>query len=291
MKIVCIPAYNEGSVIKNIVKQCFKYADKVIVCDDGSSDDTAKNARNANALVIQHKHNRGKGAALRTIFDFVRKFSPDVVITFDGDGQFLTKEIPKVMQPILDGSADVVIGYRLDNTEMPSYRSFGNKMIDKMTNIASDLPFRDTQSGFRAYSGNVINHIQFGTDGFGADSEILVNLSSLELKIVEEPVTVLYDIDNKTSTKNPISHSSEVIVSLIQLVAVKRPLMLLGIPGLVFIILGIAYAIVVMAIFNDSRYFSIPSTLLTLGFLVIGLMMALMSIVLFSINQGFKRRR
>ena len=291
MLIVCIPAYNEERIIGNIVKRSMQYVDKVIVCDDGSSDQTSREAESAGAFVIKHDKNEGKGKALDSLFDYARKLDVDVMITMDGDGQFLPEEIPKLLNPVIDNKVDIVIGYRFDDaTEMPSYRKMGNKFLDKMTNLASDLPFRDTQSGFRSYSKKAIRSIRFTTKGFGADSEILIDASKKGLKITEEKITVIYDTGGKTSTKNPISHSGDVISSLIELIAIRHPLKYLGIPGFILLIIGIAYSVVVMTIFNQTRYFSIPSTFLTVTFLVTGLMLLLMSVVLFSINRAITRK-
>src|SRR2546425_12459658 len=176
LRLVCIPAFNEEKQIKGVIEKCLRYTDKVIVCDDGSHDKTSSEARDAGATVINHKMNMGKGAALKTLFEFAKNLDPDVMITIDADGQFLPEEIEKLMKPVLNGKSDIVIGYRFDEeNKMPSYRKVGNKFLDKLTNVVSDLPFRDTQSGFRAYSRKAIQSINFVTDGFGADSEILVD--------------------------------------------------------------------------------------------------------------------
>lgn len=290
LKIACIPAFNEESVIADVVKRSMNYVDEVVVYDDGSSDQTSKQARDVGASVIRHEKNQGKGAALKSLFDYVKKKNADVAITIDGDGQFLPEEIEKLIKPILQGEKDIVIGYRFDeNTEMPSYRKAGNKMLDKITNMASELPFRDTQSGFRAYSRKAIESIQFLTDGFGADSEILVDASKKGLRIGEVKVKVLYDIDTKTSTKNPVSHTGDVIASLIELVALRHPLKYLGIPGLILIIIGVVFGVSAISYFNTTRYFSIPSTLVAIGCVIIGLMLMLMSVVLFSIVRTSKR--
>lgn len=290
LKIVCIPAYNEENVISNLVRKSLPYADKVVVCDDGSNDNTSKIAKESGAIVITHEKNMGKGAALRSLFGYAKQLKADVVITMDGDGQFLPEEIPKLLDPIVQSKSDIVIGYRFDDvSEMPSYRKLGNKFLDKMTNMATDRPFRDTQSGFRAYSKKAIEMINFANDGFGADSEILIDASKKGLKISEEKVTVLYNIGTKTSTKNPVSHSSGVVTSLLELIAIQRPLLYLGLPGFILMIIGIGYSIVVISIFNESRYFSIPSTLVALGSLTIGLIMLLMAVVLFSIDRHMKR--
>ena len=179
----------------------------------------------------------------------------------------------------------MVIWSRVDEkSEMPGYRKFGNKVLDKMTSAASELPFKDTQSGFRAYSKKAIEKIKFYSDGFASDSEILVSASEKGLKISEEKINVRYDTGTKTSTKNPVSHSSDVITKLIELIAVKSPLKLLGIPGIVLFLFGLFYSGVVISIFNESGYFSVPSTLVALGSVVIGILFILTAIILFTIN-------
>ena len=286
---ICIPAYNEENSIEKIIKKSKSYSELVVVCDDGSDDNTSKIAKSAGALVLKHEINCGKGAAMKTLFNYCREKNIDVMITIDGDGQFLPDEIPKILSPILEKKCDVVIGFRYANSlEMPKYRKVGNKMLDKFTNLASDLSFRDTQGGFRAYSKNAINKINFSTNGFGVDSEILIDAAKKGLKIQEESVTVIYKTGNKTSTKDPIAHSGEVIISLIELIAIHHPLKLLGIPGFILMIVGIILATNVITLFNEDRYFSIPLTLGSIGSITIGLILLLMSVVLFTISKTSK---
>ena len=291
LTVACIPAYNVEKTIVDVIKRSLNFVDKVIVCDDGSSDSTSKNAASVGAVLIKHEKNLGKGAALKSLFKYARENKADVIVTIDGDGQFLPEEIEKLVKPIQTHQFDVVIGNRfLDKHEMPSYRKAGNKILDKFTKLAADLPFEDTQSGFRAYSKNAIEKITFSSNGFGVDSEIIIDAVNKGLKITEKYVTVLYNTGEKTSTKNPVSHSMTVIASIIELIAINHPLKYLGIPGFVLLIIGIVYSVVVLTIFNDTRYFSIPSTLLALGSLVLGLILLLMSVVLYSISHQSKRQ-
>jgi len=290
LKLVCIPAYNEEGPIADVIKRASNYADRIIVYDDGSSDQTSKEAKKAGAFVIRDDKNRGKGAALKSLFDYAKENNADAMVTIDGDGQFLPEEIPKLLNPILEKKSDVVIGYRFDDkTEMPNYRKFGNKVLDKITNLASELPFKDTQSGFRSYSKKAINSINFTDTGFGVDSEILVSASRNKLKISEEKVTVIYDTGWETSTKNPVSHTGGVLSSLIELIALRHPLKYLGIPGMALIIFGVIYSGIVISIFNEIRYFSIPSTLLALGTLMIGLTLVLVGFILYAIQMSGRR--
>ena len=285
--LVCIPAFNEEGAIGKLVRKTLSYVDSVVVCDDGSSDNTAKEAENSGAHVIVHDENRGKGSALKSLFEHARHSSADIIVTIDGDGQFLPEEIKKLTKPIIEKTSDIVVGYRFDNdTEMPSYRKIGNKILDHATNIATSIPIRDTQSGFRAYSKNAIELIEFSNDGFTADSEILIDASKHGLRISEEKITVIYDTGRRTSTKNPILHGSSVLGSLIEMILVKHPLKYLGIPGFVIIFCGILISSYTISVFNQTALLPIPFALVSIGLLLLGFLLLMTSGILFAINRS-----
>jgi len=287
--LLCVPAFNEENVIGDVVKKSLEFVDYVVVYDDGSSDKTSEIAENAGAYVIRNSQNKGKGHALQSLFKYARHQNSEVIVTMDGDGQFKPDEIPKLCRPILDDGQDLVIGYRFDNNdEMPKYREIGNKMLDRISSLATKLPFKDTQSGFRAYSKNAIQSITFSSKGFGADSEILINAHEKGLKITEEKITVLYNTGHKTSTKNPISHTTGVAASVIELILIKHPLKFLGFPGVLLIISGILTSVYVMSVFNETRYFSIGFTLLGLGLFIFGVLLILVAGLLYSFNKQIK---
>ena len=284
--IACIPAFNEEQVIANLVDNVSKYVDSVIVCDDGSTDDTVNEAKKSGAFVISNDENLGKGAALKSLFDFARHSNADVVVTIDGDGQFLPKEIPKLTKDIKDGKSDIVIGYRFETEkDMPSYRKIGNKVLDELSKKASNLNLRDTQSGFRAYSKKAIEKINFTNNGFVADSEILIDASTKDLTISEQHVTVLYNTGGRTSTQNPVIHGGSVLISLLEMILMKRPLTYLGIPGLILSLIGIITSSFTLLSFNETGYFSIPITLLSIVLFTVGIMLVLVSGILFSFNR------
>ena len=211
--LACIPAYNEAAKIGKIIDETKKYVNEVVVCDDGSTDSTGKTAENSGAYVIKHHTNKGKGAAMKSLFKYVSHSQADIIVTIDGDGQFIPKDIEKLCKPIISGDSDIVIGYRFDNAdEMPQYRKLGNKFLDQLSN----LKLHDTQSGFRAYSKDAIKKITLSTDGFGADAQILMDAAKKGLRISEEKITVLYNIDSKTSTKNPLSLGTEIASTIIK---------------------------------------------------------------------------
>ena len=284
--LACIPAFNEGKIIDKVIKNCLKFADSVVVCDDGSTDNTYEIADSAGAEVIRHEKNFGKGESLRSLFKFARHSNHDIIVTIDGDGQFLPEEIPKLVKGIEKDKSDLVIGYRFDDTtEMPDYRRFGNKLLDKMTNMVEEISVRDTQSGFRAYSKKVVDTIDFKMKGFGADAEILIDATNKGFRLSEEKITVIYDTGSKTSTKNPISHTGEVISSLLEITAIRSPLKFIGIPGIILIITGFYFTINVAVTFTEIGYFSIPFTLIGATCLGLGSILFLMSILLFSVSK------
>jgi glycosyltransferase involved in cell wall biosynthesis len=278
-------------MIRKTVLEASQYVDKVIVCDDGSTDNTKVEAESSGAYVIRLQNNTGKGAAMKELFKFARFSNADIVITIDADGQFLPKEIPKLIKPIMEHKADIVVGYRFDDkTEMPKYRKFGNEVLDKITKIAEDLSIRDTQSGFRAYSKDAIEKINFTTDGFGADSEILISAAKSNLKIIEEKVTVIYNTGGRTSTKNPVSHTTEVLVSVIEQIAIRHPLKYLGVPGIILIISSMIFGVNLITVFNETRYFSIPITFVVISTLIIGTMLTLIGVLLYSVTVSRNRK-
>ena len=225
--VVGIPAFNEEKTISRVVFAAQKFADVVMVCDDGSSDQTATVAMSLGADVIKHKHNLGYGAAIRSLFKRARELNAAILVTIDSDGQHDPNEIPNVVKPIVQGMADMVIGSRFINNaygtaEMPMYRRFGAKLITKLVNGSSKNGVRDSQSGFRAYNRQALERLNISEAGMGVSVEILFKASKHNLKICEVPSSCKYHNGNvANSTKNPITHGLSVIISIIRLM-VKR---------------------------------------------------------------------
>lgn len=247
MRIVAvIPAFNEEVAIGSVVLLTGEHVDEVIVVDDGSADRTAHVAEMAGARVIRHHRNLGKGAALKTGFEAA---DADVIVTLDADAQHNPAEIPKLVEPILRGEADVVNGSRYlhgrdENT--PRYRRVGQKILDRATNISTGLDITDTQSGFRAFSSASIPHFRFRDPGFVVESEMLADAAEAGLRIVEVEVGVRYDVDG--STRNPISHGVSVLLRIIGDLELKRPLYYFTLPGL---IIGVTGAILSLMFIRD----------------------------------------
>ena len=285
--IVCVPAYNEARHIENIVRDAKPYCTEVIVCDDGSVDNTGELARAAGATVIRHESNRGYGAAIKTLFNTAKIRNADIMITFDSDGQHNPHEIPKIVEPILKQEADIVIGSRFltadDKKKVPSYRSFGIKTITKFVNAASYDHITDSQNGFRAYGRNAISKLDLYDDGMAVSTEILIKAKENNLTIKEVPITVTYDVED-ASTHSPISHGASVMNSVIQFISLRHPLSFYGLTGIVCLIMGISFMSVALELFSRTRYVSTPSILISATFVITGIVMLATGVILYTMK-------
>lgn len=287
--VACIPAYNEEKAIAKVVIATQQFVNQVIVCDDGSSDMTAAIAEKLGAKVIRHKRNMGKGEALRSLFLAAREADADAMVSIDGDGQHYSSEIPRVVGPILDETADVVVGSRfLGNDTVPGYRKAGNKFLNVMT--AKEVT--DTQSGFRAYGRRAMRGILPAEMGMGVDSEILIEALEMGLKVVEVPISVSYG-EGKTSTHNPMFHTLDVIFSVVKLTSIRHPLVFYGIPGLAIVLAGVYFAVHTLQLFREQA--AITNLTLTYGIvagglILLGLLVVFTGLILFSLVTVIRRK-
>ena len=284
--VICIPAYNEEKNIARLIIDAKKYTDKIIVIDDGSTDYTPIISRELGINLIQHEKNLGKGAALRTAFKNAMTYSPDVVVTMDGDGQHDPSFIPKLIEPVLSGKSDLVIGSRSDKTKMPTYRKMGLKAINYLNKKAIKSKINDAQSGFRAYSKKSINALaQERYQDYSAEFELLNSLIQKGFQISEVPVEIKYQGLHKTSKKNFLTHGGELILASLFMLVSKRPILYLTLPGSIFLLVGLIFAFNTLFLFNDLRYFSIPMSIISASLLILGTLFVLSSMFIYIISK------
>ena len=230
-----MPMYNEEETIGTVVTKALRHVDAVICIDDGSSDSSARIAEKCGAIVVRHRVNRGYGGALKSLFIKAREMSVDALVVLDSDGQHETSDIPKLLQPILSREADFTIGSRFidggGGTDMPAYRRLGIKVITAASNLSSDLGIKDTQSGFRAFSRSAIERLRFDSEGMELSLEMLEDAHDKELTIKEVPTIIRYDVP-KGSNFTAVSHGFTVLSWAMVSLSQKKPLLVLGIPGL-----------------------------------------------------------
>jgi len=284
MKItVGIPAYNEEKNLAKIIVKLKKMVDQILVCDDGSTDSTCAIAESLGVTVIKHPENSGYGMAIRSIFLKAREINADLLVTIDADGQHKIEDINKIIKPIADGRADISIGSRFlkEDNNTPSYRKLGVKVITKVTNSSLTEKVTDAQSGFRAYNNKVLQSLTPSDSGMGISTEILIKSSKLGFKIAEVPTEIQYEGD--TSTQNPVSHGTEVLMSTLKYISIERPLRFYGIPSFIFFVIGLTFTFSSIQYYAEVGRLNPNVTLVAVGTLLIGVILAVTAILLYSL--------
>jgi len=286
--VAAIPAFNEERTIAKLVLEAQKHVDVVLVCDDGSTDSTAEIAERMGADVIRHDRNLGYGAAIKTLFITARELNADVLVTLDGDGQHDPSEIPSLVEPVLENKADIILGSRfLDSKKngIPRYRSWGIKLISKLTGAASNHNFNDAQCGFRVYGRKALNCLNLVENGMGSSVEILMKAKKQGLTVAEVPTKCQYKELERTSTQNPIEHGTSVLMSIFRLVVEEKPLILLGLPGMIFLFAGTAFGIWMLQIYAVTHQITTNIALATIAFVLIGMFTIFTAITLYAISR------
>jgi Glycosyl transferase family 2 len=279
--IALIPAHNEERFIGSLVLAALAYVDKVVVVDDGSHDRTAEIARRAGGYVLRQPVNQGKAAAVSVGFSYVRQLNPAAVVMLDGDGQHRTDDIPAVLDPVLSGSADMVIGSRFLEVRsvIPAYRQVGQHGLTVVTNIASGMPVGDSQSGFRAFSAAALQYISFSQSGFSIESEMQFLAREHGLRVVEVPIKVIYA---EPAKRNPFQHGMQVIQGVMRLVSQARPLLFFGGAGLALLTAGIVLGLSVAHTFITTRQLAVGQGLITEILCVVGVVLFFAGVILHS---------
>jgi len=289
--VACIPAYNEELTIAKVILKARRHVDKVIVCDDGSTDMTAEIAEACGAEVIRHERNMGKGAAIQSLFRRVRGETADIIVTLDADGQHDPDEIPLLINTMIETGADIVIGSRFLSKEtmskVPTARRIGNRILNVVTSVNN---VTDTQSGFRAYSRKAIESIQPAEMGFAVDSEILYKASELGLKIIEVPTGVEYKVP-RPSKSGAVLHALDVLLGIVKHLSIRRPLLFYGLPGVISFLIALVSGLMLIHLFNLTRHFSLPLAVIAVGFGLLGAILCSTAIMLWILVSLVKEAR
>ena len=284
LKIIAgLPMYNEEETIGTVIVNVLEHVDEVICVDDGSSDSSARIAEACGAIVHRHRVNRGYGGALKTLFAKARESEADCLVILDSDGQHNTEDIPKMLEPIISGEADFVIGSRFvdggGSEDMPAYRRLGIKVITAASNLSSDLSIQDTQSGFRAFSKRAIQRLRFDSEGMELSLEMLEDAHEKELKIKEVPTLIRYDVP-KGSSFTALSHGFTVLAWAMLSLSQKKPLLVLGLPGFGLFAAGAAMGLNAVNGISDSVDYLVGPGLTAVWIGVLGLAMMATGLVL-----------
>ncbi len=200
---VVIPAYNEASTIRLVVMRALRYADRVVVVDDGSVDGTAQALAGLPVTILANETNQGKAASLWRGMQHVLAFGVEAVVTLDADGQHDPADIPRLVGAARRSPGSIVIGARLaDKNKIPPLRYFANRFANFWIAWAAGYPIEDSQSGFRLYPAALLERVRVPhgpTKGFVFESEILIEASRLGYRSVPVRVAAIYPLEGRPS--------------------------------------------------------------------------------------------
>lgn len=195
---IIIPAFNEETVIGDVLKDLPKKIEGIdeiisIIIDDGSADNTYKIATKYADKAIRHLVNLGVGAATTTGFEAAKKINSDIIVTLDADGQHNPGDINRLIEPILNKRADVVIGTRMiDSKGMPAMKIYGNWFMNFLTFLIFHKWTTDSQSGMRAFNKKAIGKMCFHSMGYEICSETIGEIERHNLVLTEVPIKAIY---------------------------------------------------------------------------------------------------
>ena len=209
--LVVIPAFNEATVIADVVKNAQKEFNKyksakidILVVNDKSTDTTAFEAKKAGAKVISHILNTGAGGATLTGLSFAKQNNYDIVATMDADGQHLPKDVLNGIKQINEEqNADLLIGSRLINSAgMSKTKILGNKGLSTITQMLFGINVTDSQSGLRIYSKNALNNLGWKSSGYEFCSEMIWRAKQANMKVAEYPIEAVYTDYSRSKGQN-----------------------------------------------------------------------------------------
>lgn len=241
--IITIPAYNEEKTIGRIIAKIkeemdkTKYNYKVLVVDDGSRDQTAEIARQNGAIVYSHNYNFGLAETFRSEIKKCLGLKADIIVHFDADGQYLAKEIPKLIDEIKKGY-DLVLGSRFLGhiEEMPLIKRLGNKAFSRVISRIIKRRISDCQTGFRAFTKNVAKEIDIISDHTYTQEQIIKAVRQ-KFKVKEVPVYFARRVFGKSRLmRGPFNYAIRAGVNLLRIYRDYEPLKFFGrIGGLFFL--------------------------------------------------------
>lgn len=293
-----IPAYNEASTIGEVVDRVAPHVDEVVVVDDGSGDETALEAAEAGATVVEHRRNRGYGAALKTLFQQVDRGGADHLVVLDADSQHDPDDVPALVERQRSSGAEIVVGSRFvadGATDAPMYRRLGLFVVNSLTNVShgSFHPrswVRDTQSGFRAYSREVIASLASDDtigDRMSASTDILHHAARRGYTVEEVGTTVSYDVE-EANTRHPLTHGLSLVQNIVQRVERRRPFSVLGIPGFTSWLVGLGAGYFAVTTYLTTGTLPVSVGVLAAVLTLAGLLACVAAVVLHTLSVHYE---
>ena len=204
---VILPAYNEATRIQPVIEEIAQKGYKMVIVNDGSSDNTLEVVKQSqkkypkNIYIYSHMINRGVGVAMQTGFDAVLRYNPKYIINMDSDGQHSADDLENVLEPLVTGKAEAVIGVR-PLKDMPLSRNIANSIMNLLTRIFYNVNVSDSQTGFRAITLDALKKININARGYLISSEFIREVNDNKIPFAEVPIQTIYTPETQAKGTN-----------------------------------------------------------------------------------------
>lgn len=285
MKVaVLVPCYNEELTVEKVVGDFKKELPtaEIYVYDNNSKDRTNELAHKAGAIV-RKEYKQGKGNVVRSMFQDI---DADVYVLVDGDDTYPADEVHKLIDPVINQNADMVIGDRLSNgtyfeENKRGFHGFGNNLVKNLINSLFKSNINDIMTGYRAYSKRFVKCMPVMSDGFQIETEMTIFSLVYRMNVVEIPITYRDRPAGSTSKLNTFSDGFKVLITLFNLFKDYRPFLFFGMLSLIFCIAGLIVGIPVIVEFVNTAYITkVPSAILAASLIVIAFIILLVGVIL-----------
>lgn len=217
---VILPAYNEATRIQPVIEEIAEKGYKMVIVNDGSSDNTLDVIKESqrkypkNIYIYSHIINRGVGVAMQTGFDAVLRYNPKYIVNMDSDGQHSVDDLENVLEPLVTGRAQAVIGVR-PLKDMPLSRNFANAVMNLLTKIFYKVDVSDSQTGFRAITREALDKININARGYLISSEFIREVNDNNIPFEEVPIETIYTPETQAKGTNSIE-AFKILIQMIK---------------------------------------------------------------------------
>lgn len=288
-----VPCYNESLTIAKVCDDFKKYLPKatVYVYDNNSSDGTAKIAAEHGAVVV-HEGRQGKGNVVRQM---LRDIDADCYVMVDGDDTYPIEQVREVIAPILDGTADHVVGDRLSNGTYAAENKraghgFGNDLVRWLIKVLYGFEYTDVMTGYRAFNREFAKTLPVLSPGFEIETELSIHAVDKNWRIVQVPIDYRDRPEGSESKLNTVSDGIKVLKMIFSLFKDYKPLGFFSLIALVFFVIGLVLGIPVIAEFAATGLVPrFPTAILAVAFCGLAALMLVCGLILDTVVKGNRR--
>lgn len=281
---VLIPCYNEELTVEKVIKDFKRELPEadIYVYDNNSKDKTAEIAKNAGAIV-KHEYRQGKGNVVRTMF---MDIDADIYVMVDGDDTYPAEEVHKLIKPIEEERADMVIGDRLTNGTYQKenkrhFHEFGNNLVRKSINVLFNTKLKDIMTGYRVFNKKFVKNMPVLSPKFEIETEMSLHALDKKFTIEEIPIVYRDRPEGSTSKLNTIGDGIKVVKTIVKMFKDYKPLKFFGVIAGILFIIGLAFGIPVIVEFFKTRYITkVPTAVLATGIMILSVIVGQCGVIL-----------